>query len=220
MDRIGLAPAAHPMAFCSDVHGNLEALEAVCAELDRLTVTDLFVAGDLLLGGDKPMEVWTLLQARNAHCTRGPSDIALGTVNPANLRPDDAHEQDMAERFARTQKAVGELVLRRLVELPEQLRLPMIDGRELLMVHGSPADPLEGIGHELDEEELSALLDDDPADIIICGATHVPFERVLGDIQIVNVGSVGQAPEGRIAHFTLIYPKVSGALVEQTWVDY
>jgi predicted phosphodiesterase len=220
MQHIGPAPASHPLAFCSDVHGNLAALEAVCAELDRRAVTDLFVAGDLLLGGEQPMEVWALLQRRNAHCTRGPSDIALATVDPRNLVPDGSHEQDMAERFAATQKAVGELVLRRLVELPEQLRLPMIDGRELLMVHGSPADPLEGIGHELDEEELSALLDDDPADIVICGATHVPFERVLDDIQVVNVGSVGQAPEGRVAHFTLVYPKVNGAVIEQSWVEY
>jgi predicted phosphodiesterase len=219
MDRIGRAPAAAPMAFLSDLHGNLRALQAVLAELDRRAITDVLIAGDLLLGGEQPMEVWTLLQQRKARCTRGPSDVALATVRAGNLHPDGEQEAAMAERFAETQRAVGELVLRRLAELPEKLRVPMIDGRELLMVHGSPADPLEALSHDMPDAEALELLGDDPADIVICGATHVPFERIVDDVQVVNVGSVGQAPEGGVAHFTILRPKVSGAEIEQTWVE-
>src|SRR5689334_14715324 len=158
------------MAFLSDVHGNLPALEAVLAELARRAVVDVFVAGDLLLGGEQPLQVWQRLQSLNAHLVRGPSDTALAAVDPSRLKPASETERAAAERFAQTRKALGELIVRRLGELPERMRLPMIDGRELLMVHGSPADPSEPLGHDLEDEEMLALIADDPADMVVCGA--------------------------------------------------
>ena len=209
------------MAFISDVHGNLPALEAVLAELRRHAIVDLFVAGDLLLGGEQPLQVWQRLQSLNAKCLRGPSDTALARVDPARLKPATPDEQAAAERFAGTRRALGELVLRRLGDLPERLRLPMIDGRELLLVHGSPADASEPLSHDLDDEELLSLVGDDPADMIVCGATHVPFIRTLDEVQVINVGSVGEAPgEPKIAHYTIVSPKVGGATIEQNYVEY
>src|SRR6478672_6527998 len=102
-------PASSPMAFLSDVHGNLPALEAVLADLKRLTITDIFVAGDLLLGGDQPLQVWQRLQTIGARSVRGTSDVALATIDPAALRPDSADEAQLAERFAATRRAVGEI---------------------------------------------------------------------------------------------------------------
>lgn len=208
------------MAFLADVHGNLQALETVLAELRRRAIVDLFVAGDLVLGGEAPLEVWQRLTSLGARCVRGTSDLALAAVDAGTLRPKCDEERRAAERFAATQKALGELVRRRLGALPEQLRLPMIDGRELLLVHGSPRDPGAALTHDMDDEELSALLADDPADIVVCGASHVPFVRTVGEVQIVNVGSVGEAPGARVAHYTVISPKVSGAEIESTWVEY
>src|SRR5439155_1459677 len=170
-DRIGVRPAAQPMAFLSDVHGNLPALDAVLGELQRLAINDIFVAGDLLLGGEQPLEVWQRLQGVGARCVRGTSDVALATINPEELRPATLEEATMAERFATTRRAVGDLILRRLAELPDRIRLPMVDGRELLLVHGSPSDPFEAIGHELEDADVRDLLADDPADIVVCGAT-------------------------------------------------
>ncbi len=218
-DRIGPRPAAEPMAFLADVHGNLRALEAVLAELRRRAVAEVFVAGDLLLGGEQPLEVWQRLQALGARCVRGTSDVALATIDPAKLRPSSPEEAAMAARFADTRRAVGDLILRRIAELPDRIRLPMVDGRELLLVHGSPADPFEGIGHDLDDDRVRELLADDPADIVVCGSTHVPFARVVDEIDVINVGSVGCAPGGGVAHFTLIFPKLGGATIEQTWVE-
>jgi predicted phosphodiesterase len=219
-DRMGPRPASQAMAFLSDVHGNLRALDAVLSELERSGIADIFVAGDLLLGGDEPLEVWQRLQSRGARCVRGTSDVALATINPDQLRPNTADEAEMAERFAATRRAVGELILRRLVDLPDRIRVPMLDGRELLLVHGSPSDPFESIGHELEDDDVRRLLADDPADIVICGATHVPFSREVDDVQVINVGSVGLAPGGGVAHYTVLRPKMDGPIVEQTWVEY
>lgn len=213
-------PAAGPIAFLSDLHGNLAALNVVLAELERLDVKRLYVAGDLLLGGEEPLQVWQRLQAAGAICTRGPSDMALASVDPQSLLPIDDNQRRQARAFAETRAAIGDLVAERLRRLPEQHRIPLIDGREVLMVHGSPADSSQEISHDLDDEEILALLDDDPADIIICGATHVPFQRTVDEYHVVNVGSVGAAPEGQVAHYTVLTPNMSGADILQDWVSY
>ena len=213
-------PAAGPIAFLSDVHGNLKALEVVLVELERLGVKRIYVAGDLLLGGNEPLEVWHRLQALGATCTRGPSDMALGSVDPTSLVPIDAVQRKQARLFADTRAAIGDLVAERLRRLPEHQRIPLIDGREVLMVHGSPADPSRELGHDLSDDEILALLDDDPADIIVCGATHVPFQRAVAEYHIVNVGSVGAAPEGQVAHYTVVTPRMSSADILQDWVSY
>jgi predicted phosphodiesterase len=213
-------PAAAPIAFLSDVHGNLVALDVVLAELERLDVKRLYVAGDLLLGGDQPLKVWQRLQALGATCTRGPSDIALASVDPSSLVPIDEAQRRQARVFAETRGAIGDLVAERLRRLPEQQRIPLVDGREVLMMHGSPADSTREISHDLSDDEILALLDDDPADIIVCGSTHVPFQRTVGEYHIVNVGSVGAAPEGQIAHYTVLTPRMSNADILQDWISY
>jgi predicted phosphodiesterase len=213
-------PAAGPIAFLSDLHGNLVALNVVLAELERLDVKRIYVAGDLLLGGDEPLEVWQRLQALGATCTRGPADLALASVDPQSLVPIDDEQRRQARAFADARSAIGDLVAERLRRLPEQQRIPLIDGREILMVHGSPADSGREISHDLSDEEVLALLNDDPADIIVCGSTHVPFQRAVEEYHVVNVGSVGAAPEGQVAHYTVITPKMSGADILQDWVSY
>jgi predicted phosphodiesterase len=213
-------PAAGPIAFLSDVHGNLTALEVVLAELERLDVKRVYVAGDLLLGGDEPLGVWQRLRALGAICTRGPSDLALGSVDPGSLVPIDEEQRRQARLFADTRAAIGDLVAERLRRLPEQQRIPLVDGREVLMVHGSPADSNQEIGHDLSDDDVLALLNDDPADIIVCGSTHVPFQRAVEEYHIVNVGSVGASPEGPIAHYTVVTPRMSSADILQDWVTY
>ncbi|MCB9593172.1 MAG: metallophosphoesterase family protein [Sandaracinaceae bacterium] len=213
-------PANAPMAFLADIHGNVTALDAVLAELRRRMITQIYVAGDLLLGGPDPVEVFKRLQQVDARCTRGLADSALVELSPDRLAPATEEERAMAERFAATRDAIGELALMFLQRLPERLRIPMMDGSEIVMVHGSPLDPATEISHDVDDDELLHLLGGDPADIVVCGASHVAFQREIEGVRVINVGSVGASPEGGLAHFTVITPRVDGALVEQTWVEW
>jgi predicted phosphodiesterase len=208
------------MAFLSDVHGNLPALEAVLRELAEQDIRDVYVAGDLLYGGDEPMEVWQRLVEVRARCTRGLSDTALATVDPGSLDPADDHEAAMARKFAATRKRLGDLVVERLRRLPDKIRVPLVDGRELVVVHGSPCDAETEISHDMDDEEVAALLGDDPADIVICGGSHVAFHRLVDTVEVIGVGSVGAAPEGGTAHYTVLVPRMDGTEVHQRWVTY
>lgn len=213
-------PAAKPLAFFSDVHGNLEALEAVLRDLGRHGVVDLVALGDHLLGGEAPVDVWMRLQLAGAKLLRGVSETALVTIDPERLTAINAADRARLDRFRSTREALGELLLARIKRLPETVRIPMIDGREIVAVHGSPADPAIEIGHDLDDEEVDALIGDDPADIVICGASHVPFDRFVGEVRVVNVGAVGASPEGRVAHYTVIVPRLDGATIDQRYVEY
>ena len=149
---------------------------------------------------------------------QGVSDKALATLDPNKLTPRNDHEKERIARMSAVQDELGELILERLKRLPTQVRIPLEDGSELLLVHGSPADPAEAITFDMSDEEVSALIGDDPADVIVCGMSHVPFDRMIGDIRVINVGSVGEAPTaggGRVAHATWIESRPSGLVVEQ-----
>lgn len=214
------APAKASLAFLSDIHGNLEALEAVLAELARRAITDVYVAGDLLLGGADPLGVWRRLTGIGAKCTRGTSDTALATVDPRGLKAADAEAEAKLAAFIQTREALGDLILAHLRRMPTTIRMPMMDGGELMMVHGSPRDATLEMSHDLSDEEMLALIDGDPADIVICGSSHTAFERDVEGVRVINVGSVGASPEGRMAHFAVVTPRVDGTLIERAWVEY
>ena len=202
----------------SDLHGHADALQAVLEVGQRRGCHRVLVAGDLCFPGPEPLETWKLLMNTNATCVQGIGDRALATVNVTVLRPASDHESQRLARLRAVRKALGELILARLAKLPLTQRIPLPNGSELLLVHGSPADPTEGMSDVMTDEELSALIADDPADIIVCGSTHVPFDRTVSDVRIVNVGSVGEAPGGLYAHATILEVTPAMVLVEQVVV--
>ena len=213
-------PVATAIAFISDVHGNLSALEAVLDELKRRDVARIYAAGDLLLGGDAPLDVWRLLQRHEVQCIRGLSEEALLRIDSADLTPDGDEEFARADAFLETRRALGELVITQIRKLPQKLRIPLIDGREILMVHGSPVDPWTEIAHDASDDELLTALGSDAADVVVCGASHVAFRKDLEGVAIISVGSVGAAPTSGVAHFCVMRPRMDGLEVLLDHLEY
>lgn len=202
----------------SDLHGNADAFHAVLATAERRGFSRLLVAGDLCFPGAQALATWRLLMATQATCTQGLGDRALATIDAEKLTASTAHEQERIARLKAVRADLGDLILARLAKLPTTVRIPLPNGQELLLVHGSPNDPTESIGAELSDDEVMALIGDDPADVVVCGGTHVPFDRVVSGVRIVNVGSVGEAPSGRFAHATFIEASATGIDVDQIFV--
>src|SRR5687768_9670343 len=125
----------------SDIHGNLDALRAVLATAERRSFHKLLVAGDVVFPGAEPLETWRRLTAAGAIMVQGVSDKALATLDPNALRPRSEHERNMIERMKAVRTELGDLILERIKRLPTHVRLPLEDGGELLLVHGSPVDP-------------------------------------------------------------------------------
>jgi predicted phosphodiesterase len=201
----------------SDIHGQLDALRAVLATAERRSFQKLLVAGDVVFPGPDPLETWRRLTAAGAVVVQGLSDRAVATLDPSGLRARSDKERERLDRMRETREALGELILQRIRKLPTHQRIPLEDGGELLLVHGAPSDPGEALTHDMSDAEINALLGDDPADVVVCGASHVPFDRLIGGVRVVNVGSVGEAPGAgaRIAHATWIESTPRGVHVEQ-----
>lgn len=54
---------------------------------------------------------------------------------------------------------------------------------------------------------------------MVCGASHVPFQRKVGDTLIVSVGSVGESPAPGYAHATIVDASATGIGIEQFDVE-
>jgi len=199
----------------SDIHGNQAALEAVLAAADLLGWDQLVVCGDLCFPGPDPLSVWKTLVEKKAVCVQGVSDRALAQVDPNKLTATTETERARIERLRQIRGELGELIVARLGKLPTTANFDVESGHNLVVVHGSPEDPMEPFTHDMDDDELLALVGDTPGDIFVCGGSHVPFDRQVADIRIVNVGSVGDAPGGAHADGTIIETTQLGFEVKQ-----
>lgn len=199
----------------SDIHGHARAFDAVIEEARAYGFDQIIACGDLVFPGPEPLEVWKTLVKHRALCVQGTSDRALAQIDPSRLSATTEYERERIERFRSVQNELGELIVARLGKLPTLARLPLESGDTLLAVHGSPADVSEPFTIDMTDDELIALLGDEPGDLIVCGGSHVPFDRQVADVRIVNVGSVGEAPGGGHAHATIVTSTASGVLVQQ-----
>ena len=166
-----------------DVHGNLPALQAVLSEVDALGVDTIVVGGDVSLG---PMPVQTLdaLRARGAYFVRGNADRVL------HLR--GASEGDVwvrARRWAASR--LGDERLAFLAALPLDLTLELPGLGRIRFCHGAPGSDKITITRLTPDDRLSVLLAGVDENVVVCGHTHVQFDRTVGAIRVVNAGSVG-----------------------------
>jgi putative phosphoesterase len=167
-------------AALHDVHGNLPALEAVLAELDRDPV-DLLVFGGDIAAGPFPRETIELAMGLDpVRFVRGNADRAMveifdGKSDPgAGLadawavgRLDQAH-RDFLAGFEPTVRAAG-----------------------ALFCHATPHDDEPIFTRASSDERVRALLGDIDDRLVVCGHTHMQFERTVDGIRVVNAGSVG-----------------------------
>lgn len=219
-DSHGVSEVRLPIGVFADVHGNLPALEAVLRALADSRVATILAVGDLFFPGDDPVGVWKRLQEVQARMLRGATDRALALVDPAKIKARNEGERARLERLKATREALGELCLARLKRTPEALRLTLPGRTEVTVVHGSPTDPDTPISLADTDDEVELLLGDDPGDLVLCAGAHVPFAREVGDVRVVGLGSVGESPEGRVAHYTVILPGDESPVLDTRWVEY
>ncbi|PRQ06908.1 metallophosphoesterase family protein [Enhygromyxa salina] len=168
------------VAFISDLHANLVAVDAVLADIDRLDVDEIICLGDIVDLGPQPCELLDRLHEREVRCIRGNHDT-LDEHPPHHL---------LLEIEAWTEAQLGEARLAELAGLPEQLTVE-IGGAQVLCVHGSPRDDTDQILACTPRETLVSWVADHEFDVMVGGHTHVQLLRRLDARLIVNVGSVG-----------------------------
>jgi predicted phosphodiesterase len=178
------------VAALYDVHGNLPALDSVLAEVDA----DLILVGGDVAAGPWPGETLERLRALGdrAHWIRGNADRELAQPSESSEQGGPP-PQGMAwtrSRLAEDQPAfLGALPLTETID---------VDGvGRVLFCHATPRSDDELLTSISDDARWRAALDGVDADVVVCGHTHVQFDRRVGDVRLVNAGSVGMPYEAR-----------------------
>jgi putative phosphoesterase len=188
------------VAALYDVHGNLPALEAVLAEVDREGVDAIVIGGDIASGPPQPGEVVELVRSLpNAHCIRGNADRLF----------DEEFAGD--EGLAWLLERLDDEQARWLASLPFSVTLD-----DTLYVHATPLDDTTIVTELTTDEKLAGLLRDVKQPRVVAGHTHMQLERRVGDRLFVNAGSVGWPYEGRAGAYWAILDEG----VELRYTDY
>ncbi|MFO7561934.1 MAG: metallophosphoesterase family protein [Enhygromyxa sp.] len=168
------------VAFISDLHANLVALDAAIAEIDALGIDEIVCLGDIVDLGPQPQAVVDRLRERKVRCVRGNHD-------PLDERP--AHPL-LAEVETWTRAQLDPATLRELAELPMQLELEL-EGTRVLCVHGSPRGFNDQVLATTADDQLLGWTAGSVFDVMVCGHTHVQLLRRIDARVFVNVGSLG-----------------------------
>ena len=187
-----------PVAAISDIHGNLEALAAVADELERMEV-DVVVCGDVVTGPFSAEVFDRVLRLRNVRVVRG-------NVETAVLEGTDEYGRDWDAERAR----LGGARLAAIAEWPRSLELEIEGLGSVLFCHSTPLSEDPIYTRLTPDDELIEILGAVDAGVLVCGHTHMQYERQLSNgLRIVNPGSVGMPYEGvRGAFWALLGPAV------------
>ena len=166
------------VATLYDVHGNLRALEAVLAEVpDDATIV---VGGDICVAGDQPSETLERLRGLGDRVVwiRGNADRELHPAEEGLAPP---------EVLDPTRAALSDEQIEFLHGLPPTAQIDRV-----LYVHASPRNDLDIFTERTPEDRLVELFADVDADVVVCGHTHMQFDRTIAGKRVVNSGSVGR----------------------------
>ncbi|MBW8879105.1 MAG: metallophosphoesterase family protein [Acidobacteria bacterium] len=178
------------VAAIYDIHGNLPALEAVLREIRQAGVDRIVVGGDVLPGPMPRETIARLLdldipvQLIQGNGDRAVLEAMAGTETGA--LPEQARE---AVHWVARQLDPGQERL--LASWPKTLQVTIPGLGEVLFCHATPRNDTEVFTRLTPEDRLLPVFEGVKASVVVCGHTHMQFDRMIGRIRVVNAGSVG-----------------------------
>jgi putative phosphoesterase len=178
------------VAALYDIHGNLPALEAVLAEVpDDATI---LVGGDIVAGGEQPSETLARLRGLGDRVkwVRGNADRELYR-GEEGLVPEPLVEE--------TRSRLSEEEIEFLHDLPPRQRIGGV-----LYCHASPRNDMDIFTERTPEERIAFLFEGLDVPTVVCGHTHMQFDRRVDGVRVVNAGSVGMPYEDEPGAYWLL----------------
>jgi putative phosphoesterase len=178
------------VAALYDIHGNLAALEAVLAEVpDDATI---LVGGDICAGGEQPSETLSRLRGLGDRVAwlRGNADRELHPGEEGLASP---------EFLEKARSELSEDEIEFLHELPPTQQIG-----DVLYCHASPRNDLDIFTGRTPEERIAFLFEGLDVPTVVCGHTHMQFDRTVAGVRVVNAGSVGMPYEDEPGAYWLL----------------
>ena len=197
------------IAALYDIHGNLPALQAVLNEIDREGVDMIVIGGDIVPG---PMsldvlEVLLRLGDRvswiRGNCEREVVE-AFDGGSLSYIKSKEVREATIwtAEQMEQRQRDF-------MAALPEKISFHVEGLGEVLFCHGSPRSDMDILTEATPQERLRETLAGVKENVVVCGHTHMQFDRMCDGKRVVNAGSVGMPYGEPGAYWLLLGPDVS-----------
>lgn len=176
-------------AVISDIHSNLDALQAVTNEIPK--ATPILCLGDIVGYGSQPNEVVeTVRGLKPLVVLMGNHDYAVVT---GDVQGFSAHA---ATAIAWTRKHITATNVQYLASLSSKAYIEL-ENTSVALCHGSPRDPLfEYIYPGISDDEVESLFAVAKCKVVLLGHTHIPARLSPRGRIIANPGSVGQPRDG------------------------
>jgi putative phosphoesterase len=199
------------VAALSDIHGNIQALNAVLEEVERDQPDMIVVCGDVAAGpfpGDTLERLMEL--GERARFIRGNADRELISAYDSRLQF-DPEEEDPARFFSSWgAHQINQRQRDFLASFEDRVVLEIIGLGRVLFCHGSPWSDEEIITYLTPEDSLDKLLAKLEEKVVVCGHTHHQFDRNTDGYRVINAGSIGMPYEGKPGAFwVLLGPDVN-----------
>jgi putative phosphoesterase len=177
------------VAALYDVHGNLPALEAVLAD-PRCAAADVVVSGGDLVAGPYAAECMDRLESEGARVR-----FLSGNCDREATLP-TGHEEWHEAIGGWSAEGLGAERLERIRHWPLTVDLELPALGSVVFCHATPTSDLTILTRITPDEEVARELAGTTANLVVCGHTHVQYDRTVGGIRVVNAGSVGMPYQG------------------------
>jgi putative phosphoesterase len=194
------------VAALYDIHGNLPALEAVLEDVARARADRVVIGGDAVPG---PMPRETLARLLGLDL---PVQFIIGNGEVAVLAEMEGKDCGVPARYresirwnaAQLRRRDGEL----LATWQNTLHMEVSGVGKVLFCHATPQNSDAVFTRLTPQDKLVSIFAESDADVIVCGHTHMQFDRSIGRLRVVNAGSVGMPFGNPGAYWLLLGPEV------------
>jgi len=196
------------VAAIYDIHANLPALEAVLQDIRRVGVDQIVVGGDVLPG---PMPRETITELLDLEI---PVQFIRGNGDREVAARRRGRETDsVPEQFREVMRWNAEQLLpeheKVLSSWPQTLRVHILGLGEVLFCHATPRSDSEIFTRLTSEDRLIPVFRGLNVPVVVCGHTHMQFDRMIGQTRVLNAGSVGMPFGEPGAYWLLLGPGVN-----------
>ncbi|MBT3275414.1 MAG: metallophosphoesterase family protein [Spirochaetales bacterium] len=220
------------IAVLADIHGNIDALEAVYKDLKNFSPDMVLIAGDIIGGGPDSKAVCDYLDNIDHIAVKGThEELMLGVIS-GKIDP----SWSQAAKIAQTEAMLlGQGYIDYFGALPDHRIINLTGGIDICLAHGIPGNTWRTICQNAREDDVESnetlksrfltrcetenVLEECAVSLFITAHSHSQFCRPINGVTILNPGCVqgefSWSNEQALAEYALIdlYKPIIGGLV-------